>query len=307
MKVLLTGAAGFVGSFVLNELLILGHRVAIVLKPGTDSWRIQSLLNQCHIIEQDLQTFQYSLEAIDAFAPEALIHMAWYGVTNDKRNESAQLKINIRILEQLFEVVRASGIKTFIGLGSQAEYGPANYKINERQLTQPTTLYGVAKLAAYHWLKVMCQQHDIRFIWHRLFSAYGPKDHPSWFIPYLIKELMRGQIPALTKGTQLWDFVFVQDAARAIVKTLITKHASGVFNLGSGHPVRIRTVAETLAKNINTELVLEFGKVPFRGDQVTHLEADISRLQEEVSWKPSVLLQDGLIQTIEWFRANKYA
>lgn len=307
MNVILTGATGFVGSHVLAGLLKMKAKVGLILRPGTNPWRIQALLPSCTLIEQDLETINLSEDQIKSFKPEALIHTAWDGVTNDKRNNSQQITNNIIAAQNLFNVMQKAGVKTIIGLGSQAEYGPANQLVNEKTPTEPTTLYGVAKLAVYHLLKVLCEQNNIRFVWQRLFSSYGPKDHPSWFIPFLINELMQGREPDMTAGTQLWDYIFVEDVASAILATLSNTGASGVFNLGSGEALTIRSMAELIRDQINPDLSLGFGKVPFRPDQVMHLQADIQRLNDLAFWKPQVSFLEGCTQTIEWYKTNGYS
>ena len=301
MHVLLTGASGFVGSYVLAKLLEDGHQVAVLLRPQSNRWRIKPLLEKCVVMEQNLESIHLVQEAVTAFAPEALIHTAWYGVTHDQRNNPDQINRNLILLNHLFYVAQTAGVKTIIGFGSQAEYGPVNRIINEQQPTHPTTLYGVAKLAAYHLLDVLCAQHNIRFVWHRLFSAYGPKDAPSWFIPFLIRKLMNHEEPELTAGTQLWDFIFVEDVAKAVMDTL-NSQASGIFNLGSGKAYPIKTIAELIANYINPQISLGFGKMSFRQDQVMHLEADISRLNKQVGWRPKMSLTEGLKQTMDWYK-----
>ncbi|CDZ76223.1 dTDP-glucose 4,6-dehydratase 2 [Legionella massiliensis] len=307
MNVILTGATGFVGSYVLAELLKINAKVAVILRPQSDLWRIKSLLPQCTLIEQNLESIDLAQNAINEFCPDALIHLAWEGVTNDKRNDATQITKNITVAHNLFTVMQKAGIKTLIGFGSQAEYGPANQVVDELTPTEPTTLYGVAKLAAHHLLKVLCAQNDIRFVWHRLFSSYGPKDHQSWFIPFLINELMNGRQPDMTAGTQLWDYIYVEDAARAVVATLVNLKSEGAFNLGSGESITIRSIAEMIRDQINPELTLGFGKVPFRPDQVMHLQADITRLNELALWQPQVPFLEGCTRTIEWYRTNGYS
>jgi UDP-glucose 4-epimerase len=301
VKILLTGAAGFVGSFVVEQLLKLHYRVAVILRPNTDTWRIKALMNQCTVIKHSLEQIELAEEELTQFSPDVFIHLAWEGVSGDKRDAAEQITVNLALLTRLFFVVKRAGVHTIIGLGSQAEFGVLNQAADELHPTQPTTLYGVAKLGACHLLRVLCDSHHIRFVWHRLFSAYGPKDHPGSFIAFLIRTLVAGNMPQLTAGTQLWDFIFIEDAAAAIIKTMANPKASGLFNLGSGKPVTIRSVAEELGRIINPGLALTFGHIPFSANQVMHLEADISHLQKMVSWQPEVCLSEGLNRTLEWF------
>jgi UDP-glucose 4-epimerase len=302
MRVLLTGASGFVGSYVLRRLVAdARHRVAVLLRPSSRTWRIDEVLNRTRRVDGSLGNLEPARTAIAAFAPETVIHLAWEGVGGASRNDPAQVE-NIRHTVALVQLAHDVGARAWIGLGSQAEYGPTEGPIREDAATRPTTLYGVAKLAAGQFAGHLCRDVGMRFAWLRLFSSYGPKDDPAWMIPSLIRTLLNGERPPLTPGTQLWDYVHVEDAARAIEQTALNAHASGVFNLGSGQSRTIRHVVEQIRDEIDPRLPLGFGDVPFRPDQVMHLEADTGRLREATGWAPEIALAEGLRGTIAWYR-----
>jgi UDP-glucose 4-epimerase len=124
-------------------------------------------------------------------------------------------------------------------------------------------------------------------------------------IPTLIQSLLQRQRPALTPGTQLWDYLYVEDVARAIARVALDPAATGIFNLGSGSPQTVRSIAEQVRDAIDPHLPLGFGDVPFRPDQVMHLQADTRRLSQTTGWTPQVQLGEGLQRTIEWFRAQR--
>jgi UDP-glucose 4-epimerase len=302
MRVLLTGASGFVGSHVLRLLATNGrHKVAAFLRASSRAWRIADLLPSVIRIEGDLDDLESSRGGFAAFAPEVVIHLAWKGVGNTARNDVAQAE-NIPQTLSLVRLAHEAGAKAWVGLGSQAEYGPTEGPIREDAPTRPTTLYGAAKLATGMFAGQLCRDLGMRFAWLRLFSAYGPMDDSGWMIPSLIQQLLRRERPPLTAGTQLWDYLYVADAARAIAQVALTPQASGMFNLGSGRPETIRNVAERIRDAIDPKLPLGLGEVPFRPDQVMHLEADIGRLRAATGWSPEIDLNEGLRRTIAWFR-----
>ncbi|HLH79464.1 MAG TPA: NAD(P)-dependent oxidoreductase [Chthonomonas sp.] len=305
MRVLLTGATGFVGSYTLRNLLEQGDTVAVVMRTSSDPWRIQGLLDRVTVLYGDVFTPQTLAEGIAQFRPEAVIHLAWKGVGNAERNDVAQVYENVPGSLELLRIVAETGCQHWIGLGSQAEYGPANQIVSEQTETAPTTLYGISKLALCQLTKGLCQHYGMRFAWLRLFSSYGPMDSPYWMIPYLILSLLRRERPKLTKGEQLWDYLYVGDVADAICHVLHHTGAEGVFNLGSGEARSLRSIIEYIRDNIDTSLPLGFGEVPYRPDQVMHLQADIGRLRA-IGWKPKTSLEQGLKQTVEWYRANQH-
>jgi nucleoside-diphosphate-sugar epimerase len=305
MRVLVTGATGFLGAHLLRRLSGEDVTVAILVRPQSDRWRIRDLCKNFVEIVGDLRYPQDITKAVKVFSPDIVIHLAWSGVLNLYRNDLLQLD-NISYSMSLLRIAYEAGCRTWIGLGSQAEYGPLNMRITEDSPTQPSTLYGAAKLCTYLLSKYLCAHFNMRFVWLRLFSAYGPMDDPGWMIPSLILTLLRGERPALTEGVQRWDYLYVTDVADAIFLTMITPNALGVFNLGSGKTYSIRSIAEQIRDLIDPDLPLGFGEIPYRPDQVMHLEADISRLRQATGWTPQINLQEGLRQTVEWFKENRW-
>jgi nucleoside-diphosphate-sugar epimerase len=142
----------------------------------------------------------------------------------------------------------------------------------------------------------------MRHAWLRLFSSYGPGDNDGWLIPMLITEMLAGRRPKTTLGTQSWDWLHVTDVARGILALATNEMASGVFNLGSGRAVRVRDVIERIRDLAAPGMELVFGEIPFRPDQVMHMQADISRLCAATGWAPSISIEQGLADTVAWYR-----
>ncbi len=306
MRILVTGATGFLGSSLVRQLVGDGHDVAALVRPTSRRmWRLDPVRDRIRCIEGDLAAIPSS--AIRSFAPEGVAHLAWSGVSNLDRNDPKQVH-NICQAKDLLTIAADSGCSAFVGLGSQAEYGPCSGAVAPDAPTNPTTLYGDCKLATGRILARIAETgtHKPRFAWLRLFSSYGPGDEIYWMISGLILKLLRQEVPPLTPGEQRWDYVHVDDAARAVAAVLVSPGAAGVFNLGSGSAPSLRHTIETVRDLIDPRLPLGFGEVAYRPDQVMHLEADISRLTALTGWVPRVALSDGLRQTVEWYRDNAH-
>ncbi len=302
-RVLLTGASGFLGAYVARELVAQGFPTSVLLR-GALPERLQPVAEKLTIIQGDLQQVAGWAEQAKAFAPEAVIHMAWLGVANTARNDITQAD-NVPATLRLAALAQSWGAKHFIGAGSQAEYGPINKLCREDDPARPTTLYGHAKLAASAMTQAYCAQQDMRFAWLRIFSTYGPEDHPGWMIPSLINALLAGACPELTKGEQLWDFLHARDAAAAFVAVLRHDKATGVFNLGSGEAPPLAETITHIRDSIDPRLALGFGKIPYRHDQVMHLQADIARLKMATGWMPKIGLAEGLQETVAWYAQQR--
>lgn len=305
MKCLVTGATGFVGSFLVRKLLSEGQEVtAVIRNPKSQStWRINDVLSLLSIVAVDLSQPD-AYEALRGMKPDVIFHLAWDGVGSAERNASKQLTRNVIATLQMLEFCEQSGCAVFVGLGSQAEYGIATGALSEDSTCAPVTAYGVAKHAISLLVKKFGEITDTRVLWFRLFSAYGPMDDPAHLIPMLVNTLLAGTSPSLTQCEQRWDYLYVSDAVDALIQAA-SSSATGIFNLGSGQSQPLRQVVELARDLVDSRLSIGFGDVPYRPDQVMHLEADVTRLQQATGWKPRVSLDEGLKATVAWYKENQ--
>lgn len=299
----LTGATGFLGSKILRHLLREGHTVAALVRPESNRWRISDCLDNTTLLDGRVEEASSWRDALADFQPQCVIHAAWDGVGNTERDNPRQAE-NIVSTTRLAVLSAELGSSAFVGLGSQAEYGAANRLIDETVPTRPTTLYGMAKLAAGQMCGAICSQHGVRFAWIRIFSTYGPGDNEGWLFPYILSALRKGACPSLTTCEQRWDYLYGDDAASAIAGVALTAGAEGVFNLGSGQAPPLKEMVEMLRDLAAPGAELGFGEVPFRKDQVMHLQADIARLTKATGWVPRWSLREGLAETVRDFDAR---
>jgi nucleoside-diphosphate-sugar epimerase len=280
-----------------------GARVHALVRDRGRAWRIADVLPQVEVLDVGLEDGEGLERALDRVRPSHVVHLAWSGVLGGSRNDPAQ-HVNVFQSMRLLELALRCGARHFVGLGSQAEYGPCRARIDESTPTEPTTMYGAAKLATGLMAERLCALSGARFAWLRLFSSYGPKDSPEWMIPYLTLKLLRRERPAVTAAEQLWDYIYVEDAAAAVVAAARSGEASGVFNLGSGTAPRLRDIIEQVRDAIDPSLPVGFGEVAYRPDQVMHLEADIGKLARATGWRPRVGLAEGIARTVDWYRKH---
>ena len=277
-----------------------GVAVGVLVRGDTLGRRLDNVKSELAKIPYDTSDPRIFRNALISFEPDTIFHLGWAGVSNLDRNDASTQVRNLDLCIELIDAGRASGCQHWIGAGSQAEYGPKTEAITEEDSTNPTTLYGAAKLAAYHLSRTSCGLSKIKHSWLRVFSTYGPDDNDNWMIPSLIKQLSSGQEPKLTAGEQLWDYLYVTDAARAFL-AVAQNRVEGVFNLGSGEAPNLRSTIEHMRDLVAPGASLGFGQVPYRNDQVMRLQAVITKLQQLTGWTPIVSLKDGLQETATWF------
>jgi UDP-glucose 4-epimerase len=230
-----------------------------------------------------------------------VIHLAWQGVTNTARNDPEQITQNVPGMLVLCDAAHKAGCRCWVGIGSQAEYGSIQGVLTEDLPLHPSTAYGSAKLAAEMLTQKLCELYGVRFVWFRLLATYGPQDDQRHLIPSVIQKLLRGERPSLTAGGQRWDYLYITDAAEAIVR-VVSAQVHGVFNLASGEAVPVRYIVERIRDLIDPALPLGFGELPYPPDQVMRLQANISKLTLATDWKPQVCLEEGLARTVDWHR-----
>jgi nucleoside-diphosphate-sugar epimerase len=277
--------------------------VAVLLRPESDAWRIGDIRDRVELIVGRLSEPAALTRPLADFKPDVIYHLGWSGSGPAGRDDPLQLTENVADAIALVELAAQAGATTWVGLGSQAEYGPTASVLDESTPTRPITAYGAAKLSAGLQTRDLCATRSIRQVWLRLVTAYGPADQASYLIPQVILSLLRGRRPALTEGSQPGDFLHVRDACGAIRAAALTESCAGTYVLASGDHRPIREVALTIRDIIDRrleiglgELVPSFPPLGLRGDP---------RALELVSdWSPKVPLETGLSGCVDWFRQN---
>jgi len=298
----LTGATGFIGSHLARALLKAGHSVTALIRPNANLDRICDCVSRMDVIEGTLDHVECLKPILLGRRFDAACHLAWAGVTADHRNDFEQLTWNVTRSLELWSVLQSLGCPAWLSIGSQAEYGPHSGVIREDLAPAPATSYGTAKLALCLMTSRLCALAGMRFVWLRLFSTYGPDDDDDHMVPSLVRALIRRERYPLTAGGQLWDFLYIDDVVEALLQSLQSPAVAGIFNLASGAPVRLRDFMEAVRDQIDPSLPLGLGDLPYRADQVMHLEGDASRFRSATGWSPKFDWREGIRRTVNWYR-----
>lgn len=295
----LTGATGILGIALIKKLVAEHVDVYVICHPGSPRNKNIPQGNGIHLIDCDLSNLgnlpELIHESVDVF-----FHFGWLGTANPLNRMDMRLQLkNIQYSLDAVDVARMLKCKVFIGAGSQAEYGKIDDVIHPDSPANPISGYGMAKLCAGAMTRALCKKYGIRHIWPRIVSTYGMHERGHTLISTVIDKLLDGEKPALTKGEQVWDYLYAGDAADAFYDMALRGKDGAVYVLGSGKTRTLRQFMEAIRDAIDPTLPLGIGEVPYYPDQAMHLEADISNLQADTGWKPETPFEKGIRLVIE--------
>jgi UDP-glucose 4-epimerase len=303
MKLLVTGAAGFVGARVATKLLEAGHEVTAF--DNLSVGRREAVPGGVKLVVGDLRDAAAVRAAVAGH--DAVVHLAAQALVPESvADPQKAFDINLVGGQNLLEAMRAHGVKRLVHSSTAAVYGnPVRVPIAEDDLKLPINPYGATKLAFEALLHSYHSAYGFDIVMFRYFNPYGPTeahDPETHAVPNFISATLAGKpIPLYWTGDQTRDFFFVDDIARAHAMGL-TLEGFHVYNLGSGHATKVRDVVELIFKLSGQRTdIQDLGE---RAGDPPELLADTSRVQRELGWKPEVSLEDGLRQTIAAFKAR---
>jgi nucleoside-diphosphate-sugar epimerase len=295
-NVLLTGASGFIGARLARTLVAGKVDVTCVgrtpcLVPGVTNLPVTTL----------------TVEQIDAALGQGarfdgMIHLAAAGVTPTDRDSTTIFRVNAFLAPQMASIAARLGARAIVLAGSSAEYRSPQQLIplDEDAPLETSKLYGASKAAGGILALANGAAEDLPVGVLRLFNVYGPGEGPHRLLPSLIRDLAAGQPVKLSAGTQVRDFVHVDDVCAGMIAALTAladkKMPSGAYNIatGTGHSVSdfARTVAR--AANADPEL-LQFGALPFRPDDLPYVVGSPAKMREACGWHAGISLDHGIV------------
>lgn len=297
-RAIITGATGVVGTALVKELISNGVEVLIFCREGSTRnmvIREHPLVKKIYVdLEHLLEVQNNTGKKYDVF-----YHLAWQGTVGIERNDVYIQNQNVQYALDAVKVAKRFGCNTFIGAGSQAEYGRVEGILRGDTPVFPETGYGIGKLCAGQMTKIYAHQLGIRHIWVRILSVYGPNDGMQSMVMSTITKLIKGKIPQFTKGEQMWDYLYSGDAAKAFYMIGEDGVDGKTYVLGSGKTKQLVEYIETIRDIVSPNSGLDLGAIPYDEKQVMFLCADVSELEEDTGWKTNTNFTDGIKMLLE--------
>ena len=316
--ILVTGAAGFVGSFVAARLADMGHRVI-----GCDNFndyyapqlkhdRVAALLTPrgivCHAVELSDAVQVASL--FEAHQPSHVVHLAAQaGVRYSLEHPAAYIQSNLVAFSHMLEACRRHRVAHMLYASSSSVYG-ANAKVpfsESDQTDAPVSLYAATKKANELMAYSYSHLYDLPMTGLRFFTVYGPWGRPDMAYFSFTRKIMNGEpIPVFAKGELRRDFTYIDDIVEGVVRLLFkpTPAAGGapahaVFNIGNHQPVMVLDFIAALEAVLGRKATIDF--LPMQPGDVPATYADTARLREWVGFAPATPLADGLLAFSDWY------
>lgn len=293
-KVLVTGASGFIGRHCLPLLVQQGHEVHAVArtKPQWEHGNIE--WHPCDLLQPGSAS-----ALMRQVRPELMLHLGWYAVPQKFWTAAENLDW-LRASVDLLRTFTENRGKRIVAAGTCAEYDWNSGECLECVTPlAPATLYGTCKLAFGQVLDAWSRQTGLSSACGRVFFLYGPHEHPSRVVAYVAQSLLEGKEALCSDGTQVRDFLHVEDVASAFV-SILASDARGPVNIGSGKPVALREVLQNIGELTGRPELLRFG-VRNSAGEVPAFWANNQKLLH-CGWTQHYTLKQGLAQTVDWWR-----
>ncbi len=290
MRAVVTGASGFLGIHLVEELLRRGWTVFGVIRPNSPNANRLPEHENFHSIYldiSDISRISAIVEHCDGF-----FHLAWEGIRgsarNDREIQQNNLKNSISALKSSCEM----NCEFFMTSGSQAELGLNSADGSESAICAPTCEYGKAKAKFLEISRNFAAENGIRLIWARIFSLYGKYDFDGSLINYALRNMLSNAPISLSPCTQMWNFMNVRDAAEAIVE-IVLHGFGGIVNIADITSIPLRDYIIQMREVVHSESELKFGEIPFPSTGAVELKPDTSIMQRYFT--PKIPFKEGIL------------
>lgn len=307
MRILVTGGAGFIGSHLAEALVKRGHRVRVLDNfYAGDRRNLRAVRGDVEILRGDCADPKVARRAAKGI--EVVYHEAAVpSVARSVDDPALSHRNNGTATLTMLDAARDAGVRRFIYAGSSSVYGESRHLPKREDMeTRPLSPYAVGKLMGEHYLRVFHHLYGMETLTLRYFNVYGPRQNAnspySGVISLFITSMLTGKTPVLYgDGQQSRDFTYVDDVVQGNLRALRARKLTGQHvNVATGHRVSLRTVLDTLGRELDVRPRPERRKV--RAGDIRHSLADIAAAYKLLGYRPRVDFETGLRRTLEWYR-----
>jgi len=278
-KILVTGATGFIGNYVITELLNGPYQI-IASSSSISKAKQSTWFGKVDFIPFNFSDLNTSINYYRHFhSPELMIHLAWEGLPN--YTSDFHLKEHLPKQEALLQNLIENGLKDLTVTGTCLEYGMQEGKLDESMPAKPSNPYAIAKNTLRENLESLQSSQSFSLKWVRLFYMYGKGQNPNSLLSQLDQALERGDTSFnMSKGEQVRDYLPVEKVAEYIVKIALQDKVTGIINCSSGSPIKVKTFVENYLHDKGKNIELNLGYYPYTTYEPMEFWGDNSKLKK---------------------------
>lgn len=296
-KVLVTGANGFLGRALVNELLKNG--VLVFALDRDDKGLFPETVK---FIALDLNDCAKLPELIHDRDVDVVFHLAWGGASGASRADYDMQLNNVKMTCDLIKYAAKTGIKKFVGAGTLAQYDCLAYAGENGSVPSPVSCYASAKIAAEYMSKAIANKENIEYVWCVISNLYGVGDTTNNFVNFAAKKMLNGERASFTAAEQNYDFVYITDIIRGIYLCGENGKSNNSYYIGSGRARPLKEYIKIIRDTVDPNIELHLGEVEFKGKSLPLEKYDCKHITDDTGYIPEIRFEDGIVDTVKWLR-----
>ena len=283
MKAVITGANGFVGRHIVNELI--KRSVEVIAIDINTNYLPTEWIGKVEYLQMDIFN-EYEYEKLVNYKADIFFHFAWVATSGNMRGDIDLQLNNVKYSCKLME------------------YEAMEYIIQDSSTPSPGMVYSTAKLTADFMLKILAGKSNIEYINALISNIYGAGENSLRFVNTILRKMIANEAIELTHCQQMYDFIYVTDAAKAIVEVGLNGRTMNTYYIGNKKQYPLKCFVEEMLKITGSKSELLYGKMPYNNTLLTYEEFDTSKVSNELNVTFEYTFKQGIETTIEWLKSN---
>jgi UDP-glucose 4-epimerase len=304
-KAIVTGATGFLGARLVRELAERGTEVIAVARCENSDTTALKQYSGVKIVYCPLEEMAGLPDLVEDRDIDVFYHLAWAGTSGAERGD---IRLQLGNVQAACDAVKAAaemGCSKFVNAGSIMEYEVMQYILKDGSAPGMGCIYSSAKQAADFMAKTLAVNLKVSYVNAIISNIYGPGEKSERLVNTTLKKFLNNERASFTRGQQLYDFIYITDAARAFYLIGEKGKCCNSYYVGNREPHILKEFIIRMRDAVDNKIELNFGEIPFQGALLKYDEFDMSKLSRELGFVPEVTFEQGIGNTIEWIRGRR--
>ncbi len=299
MRAIITGATGFIGRELVNELLKNKIKVIVIVRQNGICPQAWNDNENVEVVSCDLcELYSFFQNYCAEKHADIFYHLGWYGTSGTERADITGQLENVKNTCDAVKTASFLGCTTFVNAGSIMEYEVVKLMTSEKSVPNMSNIYSTAKLTADYMGRTLANHLGLNYINAVISNIYGVGEKSARFLNTTLRKMLQNEKILLTHGEQLYDFIYITDAVK-FIRIIGTKGIGNEnYYIGNNSQKPLKDYLMKIILKSKSELV--FGAIPFNVPTITYKEFDACKIENEFGIKPAVTFEDGILKIKEW-------